>query len=382
MTSRCWKSTQFPRIPRFLISLAVLAVLLLRGGSSARAQSQSLPLPTPLTTITGVPTPAADAFLTSLRYGPDGLLYAWDGAAVWKQSGINSNGFNQIGTISTAGADAGPINFSQSGSTILVSNGFGGFAGGSSNGLLFAIPATGGNATTPLGTVLNNFDLIPVPVSSGLANSSTKFYVDSSDGGSGSVVSIFDDRSGGSNVPIITGIPGASTSLAFNTQNHRLYVGVGFGADQGEIKSFALSVLDAAYNGTPLDYNSQGLLFNGPDANNSGSGMFFDARGDLFTAGANGLEVLSPSGQSWLYSTGANNFAETFYNPTNDELALFTAGDGIDPNPFPNPMIFNASQFAVVPEPATGALALVGGGLLLAYARYRKRLKRRRGNTI
>ena len=37
-------------------------------------------------------SPAADAFVTNLRFGPNGLLYAWDGQQVWRQSGVNVDG--------------------------------------------------------------------------------------------------------------------------------------------------------------------------------------------------------------------------------------------------------------------------------------------------
>ena len=44
-----------------------------------------------------------------MRFGTDGLIYAWDGQTVWRQSGLNANGFGSapIGTVPSNGADAG-----------------------------------------------------------------------------------------------------------------------------------------------------------------------------------------------------------------------------------------------------------------------------------
>src|ERR1700692_1345096 len=78
-------------------------------------------LPAPVTVITSFPLPAADAFVTNMRVGPDGLIYAWAGQHVWQQSGVNVDSFGPpaFGTVPSNGADAGPINFSQNGQTIL-----------------------------------------------------------------------------------------------------------------------------------------------------------------------------------------------------------------------------------------------------------------------
>src|SRR5690606_19489655 len=104
----------------------------------------------------------------------------------------------------------------------------------------------------------------------------------------GSSVSVLDELDG-TNVQIIENIPGASTSMALSAAD-RLFVGVGFGAQRGQLRSFALADLEAAYgSATPLDWTS-GQLFNDED-NNSGFGMFFDARGFLLAGGPNGVTV-------------------------------------------------------------------------------------------
>ena len=137
-------------------------------------------LPAPVTIITSFPTPAKDAFVTNMRFGPDGLIYAWDGQNVWQQAGVNVDGFGTapFGTVPSTGSDAGPINFSQNGQTILIGNGAGGndFSGASS-GLLYTMPAVGGVATLA-GTLQFHQDYVPAPVAATMPNSATKFLVD------------------------------------------------------------------------------------------------------------------------------------------------------------------------------------------------------------
>ncbi len=315
--------------PWLRLSIAIAA---LSGARAARADS----LPAALVTI-AVPTPAADAFSTSLRFGADGLLYAWNGATVSRQSAPGASVFQPIGAISTSGSDAGPLNFSQNSQVLLIGDGAGGYDP-NSNGLLFTMSADGGSAT-PAGTVTFHQDFIPVPAASTMATSQNKFFIDRGFdfSGAASEVDVF-DFSASTTTPVIENIPGAATSVAIDSQN-RLYVGVGYGADQGQIRRFNLSAVDAAFSGSALDWSS-GQLVNSAD-NNSGLGMFFDSRGLLFTGGPDGLTVLDDQGHSWFYSTGPNSFPSVTYNAKTDQFALFTYGA--------NPMIFNAGQFAGPP---------------------------------
>jgi autotransporter-associated beta strand protein len=316
-------------------------------------------LPTPVATIGSFPPPAPDAFATSLRFSADGLIYAWDGQNVWRQSGVNVDSFGAapIGVVPSNGADAGPINFSQDGKTLLIGNGSGGYDfSGSSSGLLFTMPTTGGQAT-PAGTLLYHFDFVPAPVASTLPSSATKFIVDR---GSAdfmtSEVDVFDASSGAS-APLIRNIPGASSSIAFDSAN-RLYVSIGFGAHRGQIRRFTLSQLDFAASGMPLDWAS-GQLFNSAD-NNSGSGMLFDARGNLFVGGANGIAVFDSSGASQSYSTGSSSFPSISRNAANDQFALTLGGS--DPlNLGYSPLIYRAADFSV-PSPSPVTWTSVTGG--------------------
>jgi autotransporter-associated beta strand protein len=333
--------------------LALAAAVL----SAQLANGQTLP--PPVATIGSFPLPAPDAFATSLRFSADGLIYAWDGQNVWRQSGVNVDSFGAapIGTVPSNGADAGPINFSQDGKTLLIGNGSGGYDfSGSSSGLLFTMPATGGQAT-PAGTLLYHFDFVPALVASTIPSSATKFIVDrgSADFMS-SEVDVFDDSSGAS-TPLIRNIPGASSSIAFDSAN-RLYVSIGFGAHRGQIRRFTLPQLDYTAAGAPRDWSS-GQLFNSTD-NNSGSGMFFDARGDLFVGGPNGIAVFDPSGESQSYSTGTGSFPSISRNAMNDQFALTLGGS--DPlNLGYSPLVYRAADFNVPsPTPVTWTSATGG----------------------
>jgi autotransporter-associated beta strand protein len=323
---------------------------------TAAAQS----LPAPVTVITSFPLPAADAFVTNMRFGPDGLIYGWDGQQVWRQSGVNVDSFGApaFGTIPTSGADAGPINFSQSGQTILIGNGAGGndFSGASS-GLLYAMPATGGAAALA-GTLPFHQDLIPAPVAATLPSSATKFIVDrgSADFAT-SGVDLFDFVSG-TVVPLIQNIPGASSSIAFDAAN-RLYVGIGYGPQRGQIRRFALPLVDFAAAGNALDWTA-GELFNATD-NNGGSGMFFDARGNLFVGGPNGVTVLNSNGAAQLYGTGPSTFPVVMHNLTNDQFSLTLNGFSDPMSLGFSPRIYKATDFAV-PAPAAFVWSADTGG--------------------
>ena len=71
-----------------------------------------------------------------------------------------------------------------------------------SNGLLFMLPITGGTTITPVGTVRNTFDLVPVPPKS----PTTGYFADIGTPGLNSEVDLF-NASTGADVPILTGIP-------------------------------------------------------------------------------------------------------------------------------------------------------------------------------
>jgi len=315
-------------------------MVLLVGTSSSVAAV----LPAPPATIT-LPAHAANAYGVSLAYGPtNGLLYVWDGAQVKKQDGFNSNSFTSIGNVGSGSADPGPIAFSNSGSQLLVGNGFGGVLSGANSGLIFGIPTAGGSSSTAVGNVALHNAFLGAPI----AGSDTKYFIDQGTdfSGSASAVTIFDSADG-SNTPLINNIPGASSSLALDGTGG-LYVGIGYGDFVGELRRFSLASWTIAYNtSTPLDW-SAGQGFN-VEQNNSGAGMAVDARGYLFAGGPQGITVFDTQGHGRLYDNGG--YSTATYDPANDRVLVTGYGNfqGIYP----------ASLFTV-PEPSTALLALLG----------------------
>lgn len=297
-----------------------------------------------------LPPPAANAFGVSVAFGPaNGLMYVWDGASVLKQDGFNSASFTSIGSVGSGSADAGPIAFSRDASALLLGNGFGGFVGGPAHeGKVFSIPAVGGSSNVPLGTVAFHNSFVAAPLGASL----TRYFVDAGADlfGTSSSVSVF-DASTGSNLAVIQNIPGAGSSIALDAADN-LYVGIGFGAQVGEIRTFSLAALTTAFNtATPLAWTA-GTLFNGTP-NNSGAGMFLDARGYLFVGGPDGIAVFDTAGHTALYDNGG--YTSITYDPLHDRLLVTGFGN--------QQGIYPASMFHV-PEPGTATLALLAAVLV------------------
>lgn len=333
-----------------ITALLLLAILL-----PVFARAEVLPPPPIPVTL---PLPAANAFGVSVAFGPgDGLMYVWDGASVLKQDAQLSTTYTSIGNVGSGSADAGPIAFSRDASELLIGNGTGGFLGDSHAGLIFTIPAAGGDSNTPIGTVDFHFNFLAAPL--GISNN--KFFINQGDTSPGvSSVSVFDNTDG-TNVPVIENIPGASGGMAINSSD-RLFVGIGFGPQRGRLHSFLLSDLETAYNTlAPLDW-TQGDVFNTVD-NNSAFGLFFDARGFLFAGGPDGVTVFGPGGNAVLYDNGG--FTGVTYDSLNDRLLV--TGFGEHQGLYPASML--------VPEPATAALAL-GWMVVVLVPRWRRAWRR------
>ncbi len=341
---------------------ALIGALLLTAsalGGSARAD---VPLPAPTIPVNlPVPTSANVPFFStvSAAFSPGGVLYVWDGVNVLQQqNGLSSNSYQAIGSApGSNSADPGPIAFSNDGSQIWLGNGAGGNLGGNYNGMIFNVPAAGGTTSAPVGTVPWHDSFLSNPAASNqmfvdygvLAPGS--FFPDTS------AVSIFNETTGASTT-VIQGIPGASTSMAIN--NGRLYVGVGYLPDEGQIRSFPLTDLsNALSSGTPLDWSTSGAWFNQQD-NNNGTGMFFDQRGYFFAGGDNGVTVIDPQGHSRVFDNG---FSSIVYDAHDNDLLVIGNQTGI----------YSASSF-LVPEPSGAALAVICALILVPfYARRRRR---------
>lgn len=337
---------------RFLLGALAFALVL-----AARA-AQADVLPPPVHPIV-LPPPAGNAFGVSAAFAPgDGLLHVWDGASILKQNAYLSSSFTPIGGVGSGSADAGPLAFSRDGSQLLVGNGAGGALGGAHAGLVFTLPAAGGDNNVPLATVPFHLTFLAAPL--GPAND--KYFINQGNASfTASSVSVLDSGDS-SNVPVIANIPGASTSMTISALD-RLFVGVGFGPQRGQLRSFAVADIEAAYNSaTPLDWTS-GELFNAAD-NNSGAGLFFDARGYLFAGGPDGMTVFG-NGQIVVYEN--SGFTSIDYDPVHD-LVLVT-GFGEQQGLYP------ASMF-VIPEPQSLLLAACG---LLALIPFGSRLRRAAG---
>lgn len=322
-----------PALPRRLVASAVVL-----AATALVAQAAVLPAPTfPVS----LPPPATNAFGVSVAFGPgDGLMYVWDGAQVLKQDAPLASTYTSVGNVGSGSADAGPIAFSRDGSELLLGNGAGGILGGANNGLVFTTPAAGGNSNTPLATVDFHASFVAAP----LGASNNKFFVNQGNAlFSGSSISVLDNTDG-SNVPVVENIPGASGGVAVSAAD-RMFVGIGFGPQRGQLRSFAMSDLLTAYDtATPLEW-TDGDVFNALD-NNSGFGLAVDARGFLFAGGPDGVTVFDTNGNALLYEN--DGFTGVTYDPFNDRILVtgFGAQQGLYP----------ASLF-VVPEPATTVLA-------------------------
>jgi hypothetical protein len=315
-------------------------------------------LPAPLVPVI-LPPAAANAFGVSVTFGAnDGLMYVWDGASVLKENGVNDSSFTSIGSVGSGSADAGPIAFSRDGSRLLVGNGLGGAIGGPTHdGKIFSIPSAGGSSSTPVGTIAFHNAFVAAP----LGASQTSYFVDSGADkfGTASRVSVF-DQSTGNDVSVIQPIPGASSSIALDAADN-LYVGIGFGAQAGEIRMFSLAALTNAFNtSTPLAW-SAGSVFN-LLSNNSGAGMFLDSRGYLFAGGGDGVTVFDPLGHSRVYDNGG--YSIVTYDPANDRVLV--TGFGNEQGTYP------ASMF-VVPEPAGSVLAVSAAWILVPFVRRHRR---------
>jgi hypothetical protein len=354
---------------------AVVSATVLMGIATAYGQTTGA-VPNPILEIANIPELPSTSFYYGARFNPSsGLLYLWDGTNVYRQNGVNVDGFTKIGEVSNNMSDAGPIQFSSDGTQILLGNGAGGWGPYVGHpeyaGEIFTMSIAGGTVTQPISTIQYHYDITTLPKQSTIVGTSQKYFVDfgwqyyQSD--PKSWVSVF-DASTGVNTVVLANIPGASGAITTDSSGN-LYACVGYGEERGLIKKFSLAAIDAAFNsGTPLSW-SDGVALNANNYNNqSAAGMFFDSRGYLFAGGNEGLTVFRPDGVSETYDVGAGVYSSITYDPVNDELLVMTN------DRFGNPVfdVYLASDFTVVPEPSTLVLLAALGITVAAYG-YRRR---------
>ncbi len=305
-------------------------------------------LPNSVVALSSLPFAQTNTFQgnTSICFGPNGLLYAWDGANIWQQTGVNADGFAPFGTVYTQSgsswsgyADPGPVGFSRDGSLLLIGNGGGG-VDPTPTGMSTAFSPRCRQAAGLLRPSRRAPCSYYTYAVAAVPGSTTKFAVDLgvfdfTTGESASAVVLYDPKTGaetplvGQNPPVPgdgSSVPGSSSSITFDAAGN-LYVGVGYGPSQGQINRFSASALQAAATtGTPRQWSS-GQTVNSAD-NNSGSGMFLDARGYLFAGGStfggpNGITIIGPGGATKTYfNSSSSGDANITYNRLNDQLAV------------------------------------------------------------
>lgn len=339
--------------------IALLTILALTGVLHAGYAP-----PASLYTLT-IPAAGTNAYSSAAAYDADGLLHVWDGIIVWKQDGAGTDAFTAIGSVDLDGAgtidnssDAGPITFSRDGSHMLLGNGFGGMVPNSPpfdaswGGLVMSMPSAGGAVTSSLADIDYHLDFEPLPATSTLAGADMMYFVDGGDGNwpPGSLVSIFDE-SDQSNVPVLTGVPGAAAHVALDAADN-LYVTVGYGDYRGDVRLFPLADLESAYTtATPLDWSDGTLLNPVYTDNHSGAGLFVDDRGLLFAGGSDGLTVFGSDGRCRTYDVNTG-YAEIVHNAAANTILLMNTGK-----------VYDVAAF--VPEPTTLGLLACGVGALL-----------------
>ena len=356
-------------------NIRTLVIALAAIGCSAVGISEGAVVPDPILHITNIPELPWSSFYYGARFSSEGLLYLWDGSYVWRQNGVNVDGFTQIGEVAGNMADAGPIQFSRDETQILLGNGAGGcgpYMGQDYQaGRIFSMPVGGAVLSSPIGDIDYHYDIVPLSQQSTIADPGQKYLVNygweyyMSD--PKSWVSVF-DASTEANQVILANIPGASGAITTDNFGN-LYACVGYGDARGLIKYFSVEAVDAAFDsGTPLTWDD-GIALNPDNYNNqSAAGMFFDSRNYLFAGGNEGLTVFRPDGISETYDVGAGIYSSVAYNPFNDELLVLTN----DRFGYPVFDVYRVDDFLAAPEPSTLVMLSVVGAIGVACA-YRRR---------
>ena len=294
--------------------------------------------------------------MTNMRFGPDGLIYAWDGQNVWQQAGVNVDVLQATRAVWHRAVDR----LRRRPDQLLAKwpNDLDRQRGRRKRfqwrkqRARYTMPAVGGVATLA-GTLQFHQDFVPAPLRRRCPTRRRSFWS----------IAVRRTSRRAAWTCLISSLarraahpehPRASASITFD-----LATGFTLALDSGRIagKSAAsrCRCWTLAAAGMPLDWTA-GQLINAAD-NNGGSGMFLDARGKLFVGGPDGVTVFDPTGAAQSYSTGPSTFPVVFRNATNDQFSLTLGGFSDPMNLGSSPRIYLAADFTV---PVPTAIAWTG----------------------
>ena len=162
-------------------SIKALATALAAICCFANGIANGEPVPDPVLQITNIPALPGSSFHYGANFSPDGLLHLWDGSYVWRQNGVNVDGFTQIGEVIDNMADAGPILFSRDGTQMLLGNGTGGWGPYVEHpeyaGRIFSMPVEGSVVSQPISDIDYHYDMAILPRQSTIAQADQKYFV-------------------------------------------------------------------------------------------------------------------------------------------------------------------------------------------------------------
>jgi len=275
----------------------------------------------------------------------DGRFYQVVGDDVYVQAGVNSPSFARIGSLPAGSADAfgaAFISASPDGSLLAIGNGkFGAGAGVNIVG------------TASLSTSMPSVAaFVGVPNYSAAWAGNSTLYV-TGFGGTSQVARV-DLMPAAAATTVLTSVGGASGGIAVGGGN--LFVGSGFGAGVGDVRSFPLATINAATSS--LGFTSGAFVVNAFTAGT----IDFDAAGNIILTGQS---FSSGNGVAVIDLADGTRFNLPGLSPTDQYSAWFNGATGeILVRGFGSPTV---SRFAVPGPGAAGVLVM--GGVLAARRR-------------